>query len=126
MNTIILLTSGASCTWAHHAIVIGNRRDAIVGLLITLVLTIKYFQENEYNFEERDIINLFRKEYLILDIDSKTDDESFYVLKALELQKKLANKGTPYSFSIRLAPLTTETPVDFKTFNDCSLDRIVL
>ena len=41
-------------------------------------------------------------------------------------KKKLANKGTPYSFSIRFAPLTTETPDDFKTFNDCSLERTVL
>ena len=29
LNTIILLTSGASCTWAHHAIVLGDRRSAI-------------------------------------------------------------------------------------------------
>jgi cytochrome c oxidase subunit 3 len=30
LNTLILLTSGASCTWAHHAIVVGKRQDAII------------------------------------------------------------------------------------------------
>jgi len=50
LNTIILLTSGASCTWAHHAIVVGSRRDAILALVITLVLAIAFtgFQVFEY------------------------------------------------------------------------------
>jgi heme/copper-type cytochrome/quinol oxidase subunit 3 len=38
LNTVILLTSGASCTWAHQAIVAGNRADAIQALVITVSL----------------------------------------------------------------------------------------
>merc|ERR1711871_418229 len=50
LNTIILLTSGFACTYAHHAIVLGKRREAIVGLLVTLVLAVAFtgFQLFEY------------------------------------------------------------------------------
>ena len=50
LNTIILLTSGASCTWAHHAIVVGARREAIMALIVTLVLAVAFtgFQVFEY------------------------------------------------------------------------------
>jgi len=40
LNTVILLTSGASCTWAHHAIVAGERSQAIIGMIITLILAV--------------------------------------------------------------------------------------
>jgi len=42
LNTVILVTSGATCTWAHHAIVSGSRRDAIVGLIFTLILAVTF------------------------------------------------------------------------------------
>jgi len=38
MNTLILLLSGTTVTWAHHAIIEGNQRDAVRGLLCTVVL----------------------------------------------------------------------------------------
>ncbi len=38
MNTLILLLSGTTVTWAHHAIIEGNKRDAVRGLLLTVVL----------------------------------------------------------------------------------------
>ncbi len=38
LNTILLLSSGASVTWAHHAIVYGSKYQAVLSLLITLVL----------------------------------------------------------------------------------------
>lgn len=38
LNTLILLTSGAAVTWAHHAIVAGDRNQAIQALLITVGL----------------------------------------------------------------------------------------
>lgn len=42
LNTLILLTSGATCTWAHHAIVEGNRSQAIYGLGLTVLLGIAF------------------------------------------------------------------------------------
>jgi len=38
LNTVVLLTSGATVTWAHHAIVAGARRSAIIGLIFTIAL----------------------------------------------------------------------------------------
>lgn len=38
VNTFILLLSGASVTWAHHAILAGNRKESILGLIITVSL----------------------------------------------------------------------------------------
>lgn len=40
LNTLILLTSGATITWAHHALVGGRRSQAIMGLAFTIVLAI--------------------------------------------------------------------------------------
>jgi len=36
LNTIILLSSGVSVTWAHHAIVSGDRDGALEGLMVTI------------------------------------------------------------------------------------------
>lgn len=38
LNTVILLSSGASVTWAHHAIVKGSKSEATMALIITVVL----------------------------------------------------------------------------------------
>lgn len=38
LNTVILLSSGATVTWAHHSIVSGNRLDSILGLSLTVLL----------------------------------------------------------------------------------------
>jgi cytochrome c oxidase subunit 3 len=40
LNTVILLTSGATITWGHHAIVWGSKYQAIVALLATVFLAI--------------------------------------------------------------------------------------
>lgn len=40
LNTCILLTSGATVTWAHHGLIANRREDAIVGLFLTIVLGI--------------------------------------------------------------------------------------
>nr|BCG67642.1 cytochrome c oxidase subunit 3 [Haptophyceae sp. NIES-3900] len=42
VNTLILLLSGATVTWAHHAIVAGARDQAIYGLVLTIVLAIAF------------------------------------------------------------------------------------
>ena len=38
INTLVLLLSGCTVTWAHHAIVEGNRRDFMIGLGLTVGL----------------------------------------------------------------------------------------
>jgi heme/copper-type cytochrome/quinol oxidase subunit 3 len=36
LNTVILLSSGVSVTWAHRAIIVGDRSGSLIGLLITV------------------------------------------------------------------------------------------
>ncbi|MXZ80761.1 MAG: cytochrome c oxidase subunit 3 [Gammaproteobacteria bacterium] len=38
LNTVILLTSGLTVTWAHHAIKIQNRKQIVQGLFLTVAL----------------------------------------------------------------------------------------
>ena len=38
MNTLILLTSGTTVTWAHHALLHNDRRGLKLGLLLTILL----------------------------------------------------------------------------------------
>jgi len=38
LNTVVLLLSGATCTWAHNAIVIGDRNSALTSLSLTIFL----------------------------------------------------------------------------------------
>ena len=52
INTLILLCSGCACTWAHHALVHGNRRDEMKwGLIIAIALGVLFtaFQAYEYS-----------------------------------------------------------------------------
>jgi cytochrome c oxidase subunit 3 len=42
LNTMILLSSGASVTWAHHAMIAGNRTQTVVGLVLTVILAILF------------------------------------------------------------------------------------
>lgn len=50
VNTIILLTSGASITWSHHALLYGNRTQALIGLGVSIALACVFtaFQAMEY------------------------------------------------------------------------------
>lgn len=50
LNTMLLLTSGASVTWAHHALVVGNKDQAFKALIITVLLAVIFtgFQAYEY------------------------------------------------------------------------------
>ena len=61
LNTIILLSSGATVTWAHHAIVFGDRKNAILSLIITIFLAffftlIQGFEYIESTFSISDSI----------------------------------------------------------------------
>ncbi len=50
LNTLILLSSGVTVTWAHHALKNNNRRGLIIGLLLTIILgfTFVALQVHEY------------------------------------------------------------------------------
>ncbi len=50
LNTVILLTSGATVTYTHHAVLAGTRKNAIVSLIATLILGVTFtgFQVLEY------------------------------------------------------------------------------
>jgi cytochrome c oxidase subunit 3 len=51
MNTLILLLSGCTVTWAHHALLQGNRKGLIQGLWLTVLLGIAFscLQAYEYS-----------------------------------------------------------------------------
>jgi len=42
LNTLILLSSGVTLTWAHHGLIGGNRRDLVRGLLATIALGLTF------------------------------------------------------------------------------------
>src|SRR5271156_2456164 len=40
LNTVILLSSGVTVTYAHHSLIQGNRSGTLYGLVITVILAI--------------------------------------------------------------------------------------
>ncbi len=53
INTVILLLSGCTITWAHHALVHGNvRKDLIAGLALTVALGIAFTALQAYEYME--------------------------------------------------------------------------
>ncbi len=51
LNTVILLSSGVTVTYAHHSLIQGNRAGALYGLLATVILAVIFtgFQGIEYS-----------------------------------------------------------------------------
>ncbi|HEY1224378.1 MAG TPA: cytochrome c oxidase subunit 3 [Brevundimonas sp.] len=51
LNTVILLLSGTTVTWAHHALQVGDRGAAKLGLILTIALGVLFtgVQAYEYN-----------------------------------------------------------------------------
>lgn len=51
MNTVLLLSSGFTVTYAHHSLIQGNRKGTLDGLLYTIVLAVIFtgFQAVEYS-----------------------------------------------------------------------------
>ena len=61
LNTIILLSSGAFITYAHHALIKGNRRAAILGTLLTIIFAViftalQYYEYSEASFTISDSV----------------------------------------------------------------------
>ncbi len=55
MNTMILLLSGCTVTWAHHALIEGDRKHLIMGLGLTILLgmsftTLQYLEYSDAPF----------------------------------------------------------------------------
>ncbi|MFN4229980.1 cytochrome c oxidase subunit 3 [Parvibaculum sp.] len=49
-NTIILLTSGTTVTWAHHALQHGDRKGLVQGLTLTVVLGLFFTAVQAYEY----------------------------------------------------------------------------
>nr|QJF58162.1 cytochrome c oxidase subunit 3 [Corallina officinalis]QJF58185.1 cytochrome c oxidase subunit 3 [Corallina officinalis] len=54
LNTLILLLSGCTVTWAHHAMVSNQRTEGLLGLLFTVILATIFtsLQAFEYNMAD--------------------------------------------------------------------------
>ena len=50
LNTLILLTSGTTVTWAHHALQTGDRKGAIQGLVLTVLLGASFTCVQAYEY----------------------------------------------------------------------------
>jgi len=51
LNTVILLSSGVTITYAHHSVIQGERKGALYGLIGTVLMAIVFtiFQGIEYS-----------------------------------------------------------------------------
>jgi cytochrome c oxidase subunit 3 len=62
INTLTLLTSGTTVTWAHHAIQTGDRKGAKIALALTIALGILFTSIQAYEYGEIIHENLFFNE----------------------------------------------------------------
>ncbi len=59
LNTVILLLSGTTVTWAHHALQVGDRGAAKTGLAITVALGVLFTAVQAYEYQHIIHENLF-------------------------------------------------------------------
>lgn len=52
LNTAILLSSGATVTWAHHSIVAGDKGNALKGLTLTVILGVLFTALQAFEYVE--------------------------------------------------------------------------
>ena len=50
INTLILLTSGVTVTWAHHALLKNDRRGLVLGLFLTVLLGVIFTAMQAYEY----------------------------------------------------------------------------
>jgi cytochrome c oxidase subunit 3 len=51
VNTLILLSSGCTVTWAHHALLKGDRRGLVLGLVLTVILGMIFTALQAYEYQ---------------------------------------------------------------------------
>nr|YP_010148413.1 cytochrome c oxidase subunit III [Analcellicampa danfengensis]QQV69252.1 cytochrome c oxidase subunit III [Analcellicampa danfengensis] len=52
LNTIILISSGATITWAHHSLMNSNKKETIISLMFTVMLGILFSLLQAYEYLE--------------------------------------------------------------------------
>jgi cytochrome c oxidase subunit III len=62
INTLTLLLSGTTVTWAHHALQTGDRRGAKIGLALTIVLGLLFTSIQAYEYHHILSEHLFYSE----------------------------------------------------------------
>jgi cytochrome c oxidase subunit III len=50
LNTLILLLSGTTVTWAHHSLLVGNTKGLIQGLTVTVLLGLSFTSIQAYEY----------------------------------------------------------------------------
>lgn len=50
LNTLILLCSGTTVTWAHHSLIHGDRKGTIMGLWLTIILGVLFTSIQVYEY----------------------------------------------------------------------------
>ncbi|SEO91305.1 cytochrome c oxidase subunit 3 [Aquisalimonas asiatica] len=73
INTLILLTSGVTLTWAHHAIKENHRQKVIIGLALTVALGLLFSSIQAYEY-------VYAWEDLNLRMDTGIYGSLFYML----------------------------------------------
>nr|UTT72529.1 cytochrome c oxidase subunit 3 [Trichophilopterus babakotophilus] len=50
LNTLLLLSSGVTLTWSHHMLLNSNKKESLIGMILTIILGImfSYNQVDEY------------------------------------------------------------------------------
>ena len=66
LNTLILLCSGCTVTWAHHALIHGHRDGLIKGLWLTIALGLLFTSIQAYEYAHAPFG--FSRQYLYLDL----------------------------------------------------------
>jgi cytochrome c oxidase subunit 3 len=59
VNTLTLLLSGTTVTWAHHALQQGDRKGAKIGLLLTVILGVLFTTIQAYEYHHIVTEHLF-------------------------------------------------------------------
>jgi cytochrome c oxidase subunit 3 len=49
-NTVLLITSGATTTWGHHALLFGDKKKGLLGLVLTLALGLVFLYSQALEF----------------------------------------------------------------------------